>query len=188
MSYLILVRHSQSEMQPECPAAQWPLSADGRQRCRILAERLQPYGLSCIYTSQETKAVQTARITARQLGIPWRRRKGMEEHHRSSVRILASSEFQALVARLLHNPDELVFGEETGAQAVRRFSSALQSLLQAHPNENLGVVTHGTVLSLWAAQHFNLPVFEFWQQLGLPAYLVIRRNNGWTLETTQNIP
>lgn len=188
MSYLILIRHSLPEIQPEQPAAAWQLSEEGWQRCRILADHLQPYGLKRIFASQELKAGQTAQAVAEQLGIPWASAPGLEEHHRALMHIVPRPEFRSLVARLLQNPQEMIFGEETGAQARERFSSALQRLLQLHPNENLGVVTHGTVLSLWIEQRFSIPAFSYWEQLGLPAFLVIRRESDWTVEHHQNIP
>lgn len=188
MPYLVLIRHSAPEIQPGIPASEWALSQEGWQRCRPLAHHLMPYALDCIIASHEKKATQTAQATAHWLGIPWRCADGLEEHHRQTLDILPRTEFQSLVARLLAHPDELVIGEETGAQALQRFSTALERLLQAYPRQNLAVVTHGTVLSLWAAQHFHLSAHEFWRDLGLPAFLAIRRQGDWRLELIQNNP
>jgi broad specificity phosphatase PhoE len=187
MGYLILIRHSAPEIQPGVPACEWPLSTEGWQRCRLLSDSLLPYALDYIVASTEKKAAQTAQAAAHWLGIPWQCADGLEEHHRQTMRIMPRAEFQALVAHLLDHPDKLVFGEETGAQALERFSSALEGLLNANPRQNLAVVTHGTVLSLWAAQRFGLPAYEFWRDLGMPAYLVVRQEGEWRLEATQNI-
>ena len=51
---LILVRHSLPAVDPEVPSATWPLSAEGRERCVTLAERLAEYDLNVIVTSSES--------------------------------------------------------------------------------------------------------------------------------------
>jgi hypothetical protein len=40
MRYQILVRHSLPDIVPDVPGSLWQLSAEGRARCRFLAEQL----------------------------------------------------------------------------------------------------------------------------------------------------
>lgn len=173
MTQLILIRHSQTAIQAGLPASAWPLSEEGIRRCRVLGERLQPYGLQRLIASQETKAAETARHTAAQLDLPWETWPGLEEQHRQSEPFTSQAEFSAAIQRLFESPEQQVYGEESGEQACQRFEAALQALLRAHPGAALGIVTHGTVLTLWVSHRFNLPAFPFWRQLGLPAFLVV---------------
>ncbi len=73
------------------------------------------------------------------------------------------------VARLFARPVELVFGDETAIEAKNRFSGAVESVLAANPQENIAIVTHGTVLSLYAAQFAGQEPISFWCNLGMPA-------------------
>ena len=63
----------------------------------------------------------------------------------------------------------LVFGEETAAQAVRRFSFAVQTVINHQPSGDIIIVSHGTVISLFTAMHAKIDISTFWQKLGLPA-------------------
>ncbi|MGB4873738.1 MAG: histidine phosphatase family protein, partial [Candidatus Promineifilaceae bacterium] len=63
---LLLVRHSSVAVQPEKPAAAWPLSADGRVRAQTFAQTLNslPTPITRVITSQEPKAIETGAIMA----------------------------------------------------------------------------------------------------------------------------
>jgi broad specificity phosphatase PhoE len=78
-----------------------------------------------------------------------------------------------LLQRFFDNPDELVFGEETASQALRRFSSAVAAVIQrtsAGPGA-LCIVSHGTVMSLFAARHLNAAPYSIWAHLECPDYV-----------------
>src|SRR3712207_2777489 len=104
MPDLILVRHSQPEIVPTLPAHQWSLSEEGRRRCHALAERLAAYEPAVIASSVEPKAIETARILAGLLGLPWETAEGLHEHDRNSLTLLSAAEFEAAVAALFEHP------------------------------------------------------------------------------------
>ncbi len=70
MNKLILVRHSESKVEPVVPANRWRLSARGRDRCIGLAQRLAVQGPDIMLSSTEPKARETAEIAADRLGVP----------------------------------------------------------------------------------------------------------------------
>ena len=117
---LILIRHSQSQPQPDHPASQWPLTEEGARRCLALAERLAAYAPAVIVTSRERKAAETGVLGAAQLGIPAIMADGLHEHLREHVGWLPNPAFEQAVAAFFAHPNELVFGEETAAQAGAR--------------------------------------------------------------------
>jgi broad specificity phosphatase PhoE len=174
MNYLILVRHSVSQPDRDQPADQWGLSDDGRQRCLPLAERLAVYRPSTIITSVEPKAEQTGRLIGQQLNLPVQTAANLHEHERRNVVWFDSkADFEAQVARFFAEPGELVFGEETAEQAYARFNQAINEVVSQRPNQTIVVVTHGTVLSLFVGRTAGLDPYPFWQQLGMPAYVVL---------------
>ena len=173
MPNLILIRHSQSQPEPGVPARLWALTEEGRRRCILLAERLAPYNLDVIITSMEPKAIETGDLVAQRLGILCRARENLHEQARETVPYFGMhKEFQEAVATLFSRPAELVFGEEMACEAHARFAGAIQSGLAEYPQENIAIVTHGTVLSLFASRYAGQDAFAFWQALGLPAYVV----------------
>jgi len=149
---LILVRHSRLELLSGVPASEWPLSERGRRWCRSLAELLAEQSPSTVVTSTELKAAETGHIVASILGVSFRRHPGLHEHERPSAGPAGTpKQFRAQVARLLEHPGELVFGSETDDQARRRFSAAMDLVLERYTMDSFVVVTHRTVLSLLGA-------------------------------------
>src|SRR5687768_4949579 len=90
MHKLILVRHSQSQIDPNRPASQWSLSEIGRQRCTPLAEQLAEYAPSAIVASREPKATETGSIAAAILDVPFETAEGLHEHERERVGFTSS--------------------------------------------------------------------------------------------------
>ncbi|MDH5508621.1 MAG: phosphoglycerate mutase family protein [Anaerolineae bacterium] len=175
MSHLILIRHSISEPDTSVPAAQWRLSHRGRQLCQPLAQQLAPHTPTLLVSSMEPKAIETARLTAAHLKLPSLIAAGLHEHDRSNVGFFPSKDqFDAAVQQMFAQPSQCVFGLESADQARLRFTAALEALLADHPEEALAVVTHGTVLSLFAA-HANLTdPLPLWQSLSMPAFVVLQ--------------
>jgi broad specificity phosphatase PhoE len=174
MRKLIVVRHSLPEIDPGRPAAEWPLSEEGRRRSRALAARLADYDLAAIVASQEPKAAETGRIVAGVLGLPFETAPDLHEHERQHEPFFASQElFRRQVVRLLEQPEAPIFGQETGDEARRRFATALEAVLAAHRHGNLAVVAHGTVMALFLGRAAGLDAVSFWQRLGLPAFAVL---------------
>jgi broad specificity phosphatase PhoE len=175
MGKLILVRHSAVQRLDHVPPSQWRLSDDGRQRCAALARLLAPLQPVAVISSHEPKAVETAELVARQLDLPCSIADGLHEHERSNVRLMSAAALQANVQQFFQRPDDLVFGDETATQAVERLGEGIAAALAAWPDQTVAIVTHGTVLSLFAAEHNRIDSYTLWSKLGLPAFLVLDR-------------
>lgn len=178
MPPLILVRHSQSQMDPEQPARYWGLTAEGRLRCQVLAEALRPYQPQRIVSSREPKALETGQLLAQALRLPWTMAAGLHEHEREHLPFLDTQTFLARVADLFVRPTELVLGEETARQAEGRFTQAVTAALARYPDECLAITTHGTVLSLFVARLCGLDGYKLWQWLEMPAFVVLTYPQG----------
>jgi broad specificity phosphatase PhoE len=173
MRKLILVKHAQPVVRPEVPAAQWGLSDEGRRKCEALAQRLATHEPAMIVTSEEPKAIETGQIVGRGLGLPVESAAGLHEHDRSNVPHMPSREFLSFMALFFQRPDELVLGTESAADAKSRFSAAVDRVMERHAQQNVAIVTHGTVLSLYIAEMTREPSFALWRKMQLPSYAVI---------------
>lgn len=130
------------------------LNEAGHAQARALARRLAGERFAAIYSSDLTRARQTATAIAAALGQEVRlladlreRRFGIfEGMTRSEARERHPQEYGAVERR---QPDALPPGNgESLAQHARRVSAALQRLALAHAGESLLVVTHGGVLDI----------------------------------------
>jgi broad specificity phosphatase PhoE len=173
MRRLILVRHAAPEVQPDLPARDWPLSSDGRIQAERLAVRLASLRAPpIVFSSPERKAFETAGLIACALGLKVERVADLREHDRSGAGYLAADAFAAAIARFFSRPEELVFGRETAAQAGARFTAAVHELSARTPDRDILLVTHGTVMTLYAAAVAGVEPLPFWRGLGMPAAIV----------------
>lgn len=186
MSTLILVKHSLPEIVENVPAREWKLSAQGRLRCKQLAERLAKYQPSQIVSSVEPKARETAELLANELILSTGIFEGLHEHDRSQAGYLSKEKFEEMVRELFAKPNELVFGSETADQAFQRFRSAIDSILKKFPDQTTIVVAHGTVISLYVSRFNEISTLSLWKELGLPSFVALDLESK-ALLATENI-
>ena len=187
MSKLILIKHSHSQMTPGLPPEEWELSEQGRGRCAALAARLAGHMPGIIFASEERKAAQTAALLAQRLGRAWEAVAGLQEHDRGNVPVMATKDFISSMAQVFRRQHERVLGRETADAALTRFERALSGLLDQHPDEDVAVVSHGTVIALFAAEHADVDPFVNWRQMGLPSFMVFERPGMTLVETVASI-
>lgn len=127
-------------------------------------------GLSArrVFTSHEPKAIETAVEIARELELPVEIASGVHEHERPRLPFNGQSAWHRMIAELFAKPDSLVLGHETATQARSRFTDAIDDLTRSTANDDVIVVTHGTVMALYLAQKLGEGAFTIWQGLEMP--------------------
>ncbi len=176
MPQLVLIKHSNSDHNPFQAAADWPLTAEGVRRCQPLAHHIAPYQAKRLYSSSMPKALQTAESVALELGdLPISECRLLAEHSRQSNAPYGSpAEFNARMQRLFAAPNELAFGDETAKQARHRFQRGIETILEtANSAENIVVISHGTVMVLYAAQYNSIDSYHLWQRLKMPSLMAL---------------
>jgi broad specificity phosphatase PhoE len=185
---LVLVKHARPEVDPARPSREWTLGVEGLQGSLRLAERLRPLDLDLVVSSVEPKAVETGRIVAKALDLPYQSGHDLHEQARASVGYLDANRFSAAIQQLFASPSQLVFGEETGDAAGRRFGTALDLLAKAHPDRRLCIVAHGTVIALHLERAYDVDGWSIWKALdGLPCYVVVDRRTKAVLEVVRSV-
>jgi broad specificity phosphatase PhoE len=170
---LVLIKHASPLVDPAESSEKWRLSEKGLASCAPLAEALRPYDLKLLVASEEPKAKETAEEVAKLLDVPVETAPGLHEHDRSNVPHMRSGDFISHVELMFRKPAERVLGRESADEARRRFETAIDTVLAKHPQGNVGVVAHGTVIALMAAERTGTPAFQLWREMGLPSFLVL---------------
>jgi broad specificity phosphatase PhoE len=178
MRRLILIKHARPHVDPQVASEQWTLGEEGRAAAAQLAERLRTYPFARLVSSREPKAVETARIVGEALGRPVEEANDLFEHDRSNVPHMESRAFISMVALFFKQPDRLVLGEETADEAYERFAAAVDGVIAGQPEGDVAIVTHGTVLALFAERRAKQEPFALWRRMGLPSFLVLEMP-GW---------
>jgi broad specificity phosphatase PhoE len=166
------VRHSVPEIRREVPAASWVLSEAGASRASAFAARVDPGTATTVFASEEPKAVGTAQALADAWGLPVQAVPGLQEHERPQAQMLSRDAFEDRIREMFARPGDLVFGAETADAARRRFTTAVMRLVMRSP-EDVVVVSHGTVMTLFVAAATGMEPFAFWKSLEMPSAVVL---------------
>ncbi|CAN5516471.1 histidine phosphatase family protein [soil metagenome] len=175
MANLILIKHATPVKDPERPSHQWELSDVGRAQATALAKNLATSGLSfdIVFSSNEPKAEETSQIIAAEFDRPMQVVPDLREHDRSNVPVMQTRDFISSVALFFREPDRLVLGKETAREAKARIARAIETIAGEHAGQGIAIVTHGTVLSLFAADFVSEDPFQLWRRMGLPSYIAM---------------
>ena len=171
---LLLVKHSNSNHNPHQPSREWALTDEGIQRCEPLAAHIAPYQPRRIFSSDQPKAQHTAQLISQYLGhLPIHTDPRLGEHSRKTNAPYGNlDDFHNRIRRMFAQPDDLIFGDETANEASKRFSEGVEAVVSgALPDENVVIVAHGTVNTLFTAKHNDIDLYEFWAQLKLPSII-----------------
>ncbi|MFV2088598.1 histidine phosphatase family protein [Micromonospora sp. LOL_021] len=174
---LLLIRHAKTIQDPAVPAERWALDPEGIDQTRALAGDRDWNRLRHWYSSSELKAVATARALtdnsiATDHGLVELRRGGWSEKYDDLVRRLFQERHTAPAP-----------GWESANAALGRFDAALRAIAARHRGEDVVVVSHGLVISLWLA-HLNSTGevdYREWKSMPFPALFVISDEtvSGW---------
>jgi broad specificity phosphatase PhoE len=172
MRKLILIKHARPQQVEGVAPEKWGLSPEGREACGPLAEAVGRHASTIIATSTEPKAAETAAIVGERLGIAVEPVEHLHEHDRTGVPLMATREFISLIALFFKQPGRLVLGNETADAMAGRFQRAIDAVLTSYAEGNVAVVSHGTVIAQFAADHGAGDPFALWRGMGLPSMLV----------------
>jgi broad specificity phosphatase PhoE len=154
VTVLHLVRHGQVENPQKIVYGRqrgWRLSDRGREEAEAVARHLGARPLARVYTSPLERAMQTATVIAGACGGEVEPREDLVESLLCSpwegmrwrdVRASRSREW----ARYLFRPHEICDVAEDLEALARRMAAALRAIAEAHPGEQVVVVSHGDPL------------------------------------------
>jgi len=165
---LYLVRHASTEWSNThryLSRTDVDLSGAGENEARRLAEWADTVRIDAIATSPSRRAVRTAAVVARRMGVEALRDERLRELDFGSAEGRTLAELRAsdtdAVARFESDPfaHPLPGGEEP-ADALARVRSAVADLLATSVSRPL-VVTHNTLLRLFLCDALGLPLADY---------------------------
>ncbi|MBI2165833.1 MAG: histidine phosphatase family protein [Chloroflexi bacterium] len=166
---LILVRHGETRLNREGRAqgrTSEGLNPTGRRQALDLARALRKEPVDTLYSSPLPRALETARIIGRAIGLPVRASKSLME--------LDMGELDGLTMQALHGryPDLMerwrldpasasMPGGETLANVQRRAWSWVLRVLRKHQGATAVAVTHNFVIQALLCKALGTPLSQF---------------------------
>lgn len=176
MPTLYLVRHPHTRVDPSQPASRWGLSDRGSAEVRALAALPVWVAVRHVYTSAQPKTTCVGVAVQQAHAVPFTAITALDEAQRD--RWLGEDAFDAAQRAFFAAPETPpVAGWESAHAAQARFQAAMDGIVQQHPpGDSLAVVSHATVLALYAAHLSGVPpTFEDWQRIGFAAIMAVDR-------------
>ncbi len=147
---LYLIRHGQSAGNAEGRFGghgPTPLSDLGRRQAEMTAKALAKEGISAIYSSDLTRAVETAEPLARLLDLPIHQSPAFRERHVGVLEGLTFDEskeaypkdYYALVNRSIHH---VITKGESYRHLLRRITQKVNEVLRIHQGERVAIFSH----------------------------------------------
>ena len=179
MTKLLLIRHGETEWNAERRVqghTNSPLSARGRRQAQAVAARLISVPISAIYSSDLTRALDTATPIAGPHQLPILPMVGLREKCYGIWEGLTETEIEAVSPdgwRRYHRDRQLDYpipGGETWEDVQTRILAVLTYVLSEHPKENdtIALVGHGASLRPIVLEALGAP---------LPSLLRLRLDN-----------
>ena len=177
---ILLVRHGAS-VPPGTPGYDdndRPLTEAGRQAARELADELEPFVLTAVYSSPYRRAIETVEPTARSRGLAVQQLTDMRE------RLLSPGplpDWREHLERGWADADYALEGGESGRVAQRRAIGTLDLLRSRHPDGGRVLVgSHGNLISLILHALEPGVDFEFHLAMPMPAIYHLEHDGiGW---------
>lgn len=150
--------HPQVVVDPAADVRTWHLSPVGRARAEALAGAPVVAAATSLWSSTETKAVETAEAMC---GIrPVLRNERLGENDRSATGFVPPAEFEELADAFFAHPGESVRGWATARDEQNRIVAAVEEILGA-PDSGDGdivLVAHGAVGTLLLCHLLGVPI------------------------------
>jgi len=161
---VIMIRHGETDwnqlrlMQGQTDI---PLNDKGIAQAQAAALALADYAPSHIYSSDLSRAAQTARIAATLLGLGVDLDARLRERHFGIIQGLTMDQFQELHPHVhaqfvKREPNFVIPGGESASEFHRRAILCVQEIASRHSNGTVAVISHGGVLSALLRQTFGI--------------------------------
>ncbi|MNC45512.1 Phosphoserine phosphatase 1 [compost metagenome] len=154
-----------------------PLDEEGLRQAAAIAERLRGEQWDYIYSSDLLRAVQTAEVISKRLGIPIAGQEpGVREMNGGLIEGTTENE---RVQRWGSGWKSMNMGLESDESGQQRGSRAIEEIAGRHPGKKILVVSHGAILRSSLRKLVpGLDVSELLKNTSITH--IVKDGNGWT--------
>lgn len=170
MTRLLIIRHGETIWNNELRFqghSDIPLSENGRNQARRLAERLAGEKLDAFYASDLSRAYETAAIVAERHKLPVNKIELLRE---TKFGIFEGKKFSEIAKEYpevwknwQRNPRETLIPDgERLDEVAARARDGIRQILERHPDQTIAVVTHGGTIRLILSAALDLDIKFLW--------------------------
>jgi len=143
-----------------------PLSEQGREQARAVAEELARFGAGAIVSSDLRRTMETAAIIGERLGLAVVAEPSLRERHFGIAQGRLYADVADLVREWWRDPEHRVEGGESNREVYERVGAYLERLTTRAPAREIIVVTHGGAMNMALAWLAGTRLEEWgWERL-----------------------
>ena len=169
MAKVILVRHGETDWNKNARfqgQTDVPLSETGKEQAEKVGQRLAGEKISAIYSSDLSRAFETALAISRHHGLKIEKLKALREINfgqwEGMSRQIILDEHGDLYQKWLDNPMETRTPQgENFTEVQKRALQALREIAAKHANETVVVVAHGGLIKAVICEYLDGDFWEF---------------------------
>ncbi|MCA9397309.1 histidine phosphatase family protein [candidate division WWE3 bacterium] len=167
---LILIRHSRTQPTHTVPVRQWGLTEEGIQLAKDLSKQKIISSLDVLYSSLQTKAIETSLYLAKPHGVPMKTHPGLDEIS-SFTRTFLGKDFEKVSEDFYRERIARIAEGETWREALRRFKTSLESIVAVEKKRRIrtvGIVSHGNILAFFTAHYTQTDPYMYHKKIQMP--------------------
>lgn len=177
---LVYVTHPEVIVDPDRTVTDWYLSDIGIERMRNFATSEVFQNADCIWSSDETKAIEASGFLAATLKVPVKIDRRLHENDRSSTGFIPPQEFELVADEFFKYPLQSTKGWETAVDAQSRITEATFDLISKNAaSSRLVMMGHGGVGTLLYCALTKSPISRDLDQPNQGCY--------WTYDITNEV-
>jgi alpha-ribazole phosphatase len=170
MTKLLLIRHGETDWNT---AGRWqgqidlPLNAHGREQAGQIARSLSTAGIRAIYSSDLSRAAETAKSLGISLGLVVHTDRRLREIHQGEWQGLSVKEINERYAsafqQRMNDPLGVAApGGETAHDLRQRVVQCIEEIRAKHPGDTVAIVSHGFAIAVILAHYQKIPFEKVW--------------------------
>ena len=144
------------------------LSERGQEQARMLARRLSTVPIDAVYSSDLSRAAETARVALGERDVPITFTEELREYNKGVFEGLTEAEYREKYPELyepsmVNDLDFAPPGGETIRETSRRLAGIVQRVKDAHLDQSTLIVGHGGSLRAGIVSLLDLPLEANWK-------------------------
>lgn len=184
---LYLLRHAESQPDPNIPEPDWPLSGRGRQQAQELIPLLASLGINAVWASPFARAIDTVRPFAGINGLEVSLHPDFRERKLPWV---PAKDFRALIRRTWQDYSFAPPGGESSVACQARVRRAVEEVSRRDALKTLLAASHGNAIALYINSIDSEFGYDDWAAMRSPdMFRVLIRggkhfwDKGWRFQT-----
>lgn len=171
MRQLFLVRHGETQWNVEEKTQgrqDSPLTAEGIQQGKMLANYLKKFNIDSIYCSPLKRAVDTGNLIREALGVPIQYKEDLMELNFGIWEGLTAKEIEASYPTELeiwhqHPQQWEIQKGESLTIGLQRVTRCIEEILAQDPAERILIISHGTIIKLYLMSLLGMELTHFYR-------------------------